>query len=95
MEELRDRNELKVFVVDKDTGVVTTNVYFSDSMQGYFEIKLFVNDSIAGHNDTAEASVRNYYHLIMWSYDVSNKKEETSKEILGLVYLILDSFLAF
>ena len=61
MEELRDRNELQVFVVDRSTGIVTTNVYFADSMQGYFNIKLFVNDSVAGHNDTAEASVSHVY----------------------------------
>lgn len=53
--QLAERKQEVAFIMED--GVLQTNIYFQPSMQGYFDIPVLVNDSVAGHMDTAKVSV--------------------------------------
>ncbi len=57
-------DEDRPFILGRDNGVIRTNVYFTETMKGYFELSVVVNDSIRGHRDIADVSVSYIYQNI-------------------------------
>ena len=54
---LQDKFKDDPFIVQKDSGVVVTNVYFASDMDGHIEFKVKVTDTNPVHEDTADVSV--------------------------------------
>lgn len=55
--QLDDRNEQDPFTIGMLDGVIRTNIYFQENMQGYIEFVAFINDSSPEHYDRANVSV--------------------------------------
>lgn len=55
--ELQQRGEKEPFTIGQRDGILRTNIYFQQNMQGYIEFTVFINDSAPEHFDTANVSV--------------------------------------
>ena len=58
--QLEERDEREPFTIGLLDGVIRTNIYFQESMEGYFEFGVYVNDSQPGHFDRSNVSVSTY-----------------------------------
>ena len=55
--QLRGVQNKAPFILDSQTGILYTNIYFQPDMQGHFSFQIKVNDSVPGHSDVANVSV--------------------------------------
>jgi len=56
--DLQNKFDTPPFIVGKQDGIVYTNVYFQQDMQGYIEFEVAVKDPVPGHITKANVSVR-------------------------------------
>jgi hypothetical protein len=57
--QLAQRGEKEPFTLGLRDGVLRTNIYFQENMNGFIEFRVGVNDSAPGHSDMADVSVSN------------------------------------
>ena len=55
--DLQNKFDTPPFIIGKQDGIIYTNVYFQQDMQGYIEFEVVVQDSDVGHMSKANVSV--------------------------------------
>ena len=52
-----ESTQKKPFNIGQSDGIIRTNMYFIESMQGYFSFEVKINDSNPAHVDKANVTV--------------------------------------